>query len=109
MFNIMENKFTDKDIENALKNAIPEIEGDKMMKTLADKWFLEGEQKGREEGEKEGEKKGREEGEKKGREEGEKNGILKTAIKMIKAGLKSSVIQEVTGLSQQKIQQLAIQ
>ncbi len=87
------DKFTDKDIENALKNAIPEIEGDKMMKTLADKWFLEGEQKGREEGEK----------------EGEKNGILKTAIKMIKAGLKSSVIQEVTGLSQQKIQQLATQ
>ncbi len=87
------SKFTEKNIEDALEHAIPELKGGGIMQTLAEKWFSEGEKKGEE----------------KGREEGEKEGILMTAANMIKAGLDMSTIRQVTGLTEQTLQRLAMQ
>ena len=50
-----------------------------------------------------------EEGEKEGKKEGKKEGIIMTAINMIKAGLDMSVIKQVTGLTDKKLQKLAMQ
>ena len=88
------NRFTEKDIEDALEHAMPElIKGGEIMQTLAEKWFSQGE----EEGKKEGEKKGK------------KEGILMTATNMIKAGLDMATIRQVTGLTDQTLQKLAMQ
>ncbi len=99
------NKLTDNEIKDALKNAVPEIKGGEIMQTLAETWFSKGEKKGREDGKEEGNK----EGKKEGKEEGKKEGILATAVNMIKVGLDMSVIKQVTGLTDQKLQKLARQ
>lgn len=91
------NRFTEKDIEDALEHAIPEIKGGKIMQTLAEKWFFEGREKGKKEGEKEGEKKGK------------KEGIIMTAANMIKAGLDMATIKQITGLTDKALQKLAMQ
>ncbi len=88
------NRFTEKNIEDALEHAIPELtKGGEIMQTLAEKWFFEGKEEGKEEG----------------REEGEKEGILMTAGNMMKAGLDMATIRQVTGLTDQTLQKLAMQ
>jgi predicted transposase YdaD len=50
--------------------------------------------------------KGREEGEAIGLEKGEAIGLERTAVNMIKQGLDSGLISQVTGLNAEKIQKL---
>jgi predicted transposase/invertase (TIGR01784 family) len=62
-------------------------------------------QEGRLEGRLEGERKGRLEGERKGRLEGEREGKLKVGQQLLQLGMSLSQVAQVTGFSEQELQQ----
>jgi predicted transposase/invertase (TIGR01784 family) len=72
------------------------------LKKTREKSLAEGEAKGREEGRKEGREEGREEG----ITIGENRGIEKVAISMLKQKIDASLIQSVTGFSQNELNKL---
>ncbi len=65
-----------------------------------------GRQEGRKEGERKGLRKGRQEGERKGRREGRQEGRQEVVLNMLKKKLDTSLISEVTGLSEKAIKKL---
>ena len=66
----------------------------------------EGRKEGREEGREEGKKEGREEGIEAGREEGKKQKQLEIVKKLLQKDMKIEEIEEITGLSIEKIKEI---
>lgn len=92
--------------EEMLMTEMKEFDESEGLPYLPIAWEEIAKKKGMEQGLKEGRQKGREEGREEGRQEGKLEGIEQVAVEMLKEGMAIPLIEKVTKLQLEKIEQL---